>query len=35
MDHVSNIYITNFSLGHTPYAGGVFRCKLVIDNEFP
>jgi len=35
MDHVSNIYITNFSLDHTPYAGGVFRCKLVIDNEFP
>jgi len=25
---------TNFVVG-TPYEGGIFRCKLVVDSEFP
>lgn len=28
------IFITTYIVG-TPYEGGVFKCKLVVDSEFP
>jgi len=29
------IYIKFYSIEETPFYGGVFRCRLVIDGEFP
>lgn len=31
----SNTLFNKFHLVGTPYEGGIFKCKLVIDSEFP
>jgi len=38
LDHVSNfgdILTFSVNIEETPFYGGVFRCKLTIDSDFP